>query len=72
MNTQPNTLPALALPALTASTRVNFASFLRKATRATATLAAAVGLMAASLAAHATVVNVVFTNFGGGGESLPR
>ena len=71
MTTQPNTLPAIALPALIASSRLHLASLLRRATRAAATLAAAVGLMAASLAAHAAVVNVVFTNLGGGG-SLPR
>ena len=67
---QPNTLPALALPALPASSRLQLASLLRRATRAAATLTAAVGLMASSLAAHATVVNVVFTNFGGGNHYL--
>ena len=67
MNTQPNTLPALALPALTASTRITLASLWRKATRAVTTLFAGLGLMTASVAAHAAVVNAVFTNLGGGG-----
>ena len=71
LTTQPNTLPALALPELPASSRLHLAGLLRRATRAAATLAAAVGLMASSLAAHAAVVNVAFTNLGGG-ESIPR
>ena len=70
MTTQPNTLPALALQALLASSRLHLASLLRRATKAATALAAAFGLMAASVAAHATVVNAVFTNLGGGNYYL--
>jgi hypothetical protein len=65
--TQPNQLPA---PAVRAATTSNLATLWGKAQKAAAILAAAVSLMAFSVAAHAAVVSVVFTNFGGG-ESLP-
>ena len=71
MTTQPNTLPTLAV-----SEKPKFeglrhlASLLRRAVKATVTLAAVVGLMSASLAAQAAVINVVFTNLGGGIQYL--
>ena len=46
---------------------MTMASAWRTAKATAATLAAAVGLMVSSLAAHAAIVNVVLTNFGGGG-----